>query len=200
ASTAASLRFFNGVLLPVVSASAVLGDVNMCFSIEKGYGKRFCAHPATERAHGTRPASAGTHVGGTDGNRPAKRHALEPEASEAEEGRHIRRWMCDRRPLESGRRGDDDVDRIDSQDQRLRIRLVAEQGQLGDDRHVRRAELLAAGRHAIVSGTCARARDGVLARCHTKPAQIAGMTNPDQQREEPHAKREPGDGFTLPRV
>jgi hypothetical protein len=90
------------------------------------------------------------------------------------------------------------VNRIDRHDQRLRIRLVAEQGQLGDDRNVGRAELLAAGRHGIVSGTCAR--DGVPIRCHTELAQIAGMANPDQQGEEPYAKGEPSDGLALPWV
>jgi hypothetical protein len=130
----------------------------------------------------------------------ARGGALEPEAGEAEEGRHVRRWTCDRRPLESGRRGDDDVDRIDRHDQRWRIRLVAGQGQLGDDRHVGRAELLAAGRHGIVSGTCARACDRVPARCHAELARIAGMANPDQQGEEPYAKGEPGDGLALPCV
>lgn len=82
--------------------------------------------PRGAKHNGLQPAQTRMPLRGRIRYRPAQQRGLKPEVSEAEERRHIRRRICGVRQPKRRRESGDDVDAVDRNDQRLRIRLVAD--------------------------------------------------------------------------
>ena len=139
----------------------------------------------------------GTHACRADVHRPAKQRGLKPEASDAEERRHIRSRMCGLCQPESRRRSEDDAEVVDRDDQRLRVRLVAERRELGYDRNVGLAELFAADRRAFIRGMLARIRGDCMNRRDARFNPATRMRDPYEQCEEPHPERDAGYALAL---
>jgi hypothetical protein len=103
--------------------------------------------------------------------------------------------MCGLRQRERGRRSEDDADVVDRNDQRLRIRLVAEERKLGYDRNVGLAELPAADGRAFITGMLARIRGDCMNRRDARLNPATRMRASYEQREEPHPDGDAGCGL-----
>lgn len=130
-------------------------------------------------------------------HRPVERTGLKPEVGEAEEGGHIRMWMCGQCQLENWRRCDGKADGANGDDQRLGIRLIAQVRQFRDHRHVRLAELFAFTRRTGVGRAFARMDGNDIRRWRYGLVQSTRVRNSHEQRKKPHDERKARDGLAL---